>query len=499
MFQSKKRVHYVFLILAILTSFSTVLSAKPYESTWRSLKQHPTPQWLLDGKFGIYTHWGLYCVPAYGGNATWYIHQAYKMPNSSARKHFDENYGSLEEVGYKKLIPLFKAEKFDAEEWAELFQKAGAKFAGPVAEHHDGFAMWDTKYSQWNSAKMGPKRNVVGELEKAIKKRGMKFVTAFHHAHNWWFFPVWDKRYDCSNPKYCGLYGPVHEKNDWPDKAYHEEWYGKIIEVIDAYQPDFIWFDFALGKMREDYRKNFMAYYYNQARQWGKEVVVTYKNHDFPPGTAIQDLELGQMADLTYHMWITDSSMDDQGAWGYVKTAGYKSVDTLIDNLVDRVSKNGLLLLNVGPKADGTIPEPAKERLLGMGKWLKLNGQAIYGTTAWMCYGEGPVEMKKGGAFSETKGKLKYTWKDIRFTCKGNVLYAICLGWPEDEVVIKSFVKNDNCWVYPEEIKSVKMLGVKEKLKWKMTDRGLVIQPPKNSEKPCEHAFVLKIQRGSGW
>ncbi|MCK5464614.1 MAG: alpha-L-fucosidase, partial [Bacteroidales bacterium] len=177
------------------------LIPKKFKKDWGSLKQHTTPQWLQDGKFGIYTHWGVYAVHAMGGNATWYSHNVYKNPDGWERKDFEKKYGKLSDgVGYKDLIPQFTAEKFDAEEWAELFARAGAKFAGPVAEHHDGFAMWDTRYSDWNAAEMGPKRDIVGELATAIKARDMKYVTAFHHAASWFFFPVWDERYDCSNP-----------------------------------------------------------------------------------------------------------------------------------------------------------------------------------------------------------------------------------------------------------------------------------------------------------
>ncbi len=198
-------------------------------------------------------------VHAYGENTTWYSFAMYRDPESEARKHFEKTFGSLDEIGYKDLIPKLTAEKFDADEWAELFAKSGAKFAGPVAEHHDGFAMWDTKYSDWNAATMGPKRDIVGELEKAIKKRDMKFVTAFHHAANWFFFPVWDKRYDSGDPKYSGLYGQPHAEGAMRNQEFLDEWYGKIIEVIDNYSPDFIWFDFALDSIPEGYVKDFLA------------------------------------------------------------------------------------------------------------------------------------------------------------------------------------------------------------------------------------------------
>ena len=472
---------------------------KQYEATWESLKNHSTPQWLRDAKFGIYTHWGIYCYSATRGNATWNSNAAYFRPESEAARDFYKKFGDLTpEFGYKDLIPKFTAEKFDAEEWADLFAKSGAKFAGPVAEHHDGFAMWDTKYSEWNAAKMGPERDVVGELEKAIKARGMKYVTAFHHAANWTFFPVWDKTKDCSNPEYSGLYGPIHEKDEEPSEEFMDEWYGKLIEVIDNYSPDFVWFDFALDWIREDYVKNFVAYYYNHAIENNKEVVITYKGHDLPPGVALLDHELGQEPELTHYDWITDTSIDDQGAWGYIDGLRYKSVNRLVDNLVDRVSKNGYLLMNIGPKWDGTIPEGAKEGLLGMGEWLEVNGESIYGTSSWVKSGEGPtsVEMNQRGDAGFNESDIIYTEKDIRFTVKGNSLFATVLAWPEGDVMIRSLAYRNGSgyFLYPDEIESITMLGDNKELDWELDEgEGLRITPP--MEKPCEHAFVFKIVR----
>jgi alpha-L-fucosidase len=363
----------------------------------------------------------------------------YRDPEGEARKHFEKKFGKLApEFGYKDLIPKFTAEKFDADEWAELFEKSGAKFAGPVAEHHDGFAMWDTKYSEWNAAKMGPKRDVVGELEKAIKKRDMKFVTAFHHAANWFFFPVWDKRYDTGDPKYSGLYGQPHEEGAMRNQEFLDEWYGKIIEVIDNYSPDFIWFDFALDSIPEGYVKDFLAYYYNDADQKGKEVVVTYKGNDLVPKTGVRDLELGQEASITYHEWITDSTVDDRGAWGYAEDLIFKSPNRVIDNLVDRVSKNGYLLLNVGPKPDGTIPEEARDLLLEVGKWLDINGDAIYGTTPWLIASEGPTNLGAVGDLGFNESNVVYTSEDVRFTVKGDNLYATFLAWPGERAIIQT-------------------------------------------------------------
>jgi len=427
------------LLLGIIISSCTQQApVESYEPDWQSLTRHQTPEWLQKGKFGIYTHWGIYAVHAYGENTTWYSFAMYR-DDGEARQHFEEKFGELTpEYGYKDLIPLFTAENFDADEWVDLFHKAGAKFAGPVAEHHDGFAMWDTEWSEWNAATMGPKRDIVGEFEAAVRKKGMKYVTAFHHAANWFFFPVWDKNFDTGDPANAGLYGQYHLPGEKRNQEFLDEWYGKIIEVIDNYGPDFIWFDFALDEIPEGYVKDFLAYYYNDAAANNKEVVVTYKGHDLVPGTGVRDLELGQEPNLTYNEWITDNSVDDRGAWGYAEDLTFKTPDRLIDNLVDRVSKNGYLLLNVGPKPDGTIPEGAKEVLLEMGAWLDINGEAIYNTTPWMVAHEGPTNLGEAESLGFNESDVVYTAEDIRFTVNGDNLYATFLDWPGEQAVIKT-------------------------------------------------------------
>ena len=289
---------------------------KVYTSTWNSLKTHPTPKWLQDGKFGIYTHWGVYSVPASGHsvnwhpykNVTWYPYDMYREGTQHYEYHV-KTYGPPSQFGYKDFIPMFTAEKFDPDEWAELFKKAGARFAGPVGEHHDGFCMWDTQYSEWSAARMGPKRDVVGLLERAIRDQGMYFLVALHHAENWWFYPHWKKEYDTSDPRYAGLYGEPHdldyrpdltrrgtegwEEQTKPSRAFLENWKAKALEVIDKYRPDLLWFDAGLKFVQEKYKKEVVAYYYNQAEEWGKEVALTYKWNDLVPGCGVVDLELG--------------------------------------------------------------------------------------------------------------------------------------------------------------------------------------------------------------
>ena len=486
-----------------------------YKPSWNSLKTHITPKWFINAKFGIYTHWGVYSVPACGPDGSWYPYNMYHEGTSQYEYHV-KNFGDPSTFGYKNFIPMFMGEKFDPDEWAELFKKAGAQFAGPVGEHHDGFTMWDSRLTEWSAVKMGPKRDVVGELEKAIHKQGMRFMVALHHAENWWFFPHWKKEYDTSDPCYSGLYGPQHnmewaqklsEKEDilenrilediiefWklqekPSKEFLDLWLAKTKEVIDKYRPDMLWFDFGLRFIQEHYKREFLAYYYNKAEEWGKEVVMTYKQHDLAPGSGVIDLGLGRFDKLTYNEWITDTTVDDDCGWSYLHGNKYKTTTELVHYLVDNVSKNGLMLLNVGPKPNGEIPEEAKELLLEMGRWLKVNGEAIYDTTSWMVYGEESAQQMIGaGIINEDRG-VKNTKNDIRFTVKDNNLYAICLGWPGEKVIIKSVAER----LYESEINSVKMLGIDKELPWSMTKEAFIIKTP--AMKPCEHAYVFKIER----
>ena len=480
----------------------------PFIPTWNSLRRYSIPQWFRDAKFGIYTHWGIYSVPAYGPNATWYPHFMYRDGSPQFEYHC-KTYGHPSQFGYKDFIPMFTAEKFDPDEWAELFRKAGAKFAGPVGEHHDGFALWETRFSEWNAARMGPHRDIVAELEKAIRRQNMHFLVALHHAENWWYFPHWQFEYDTSDARYAGLYGALHnqewadqisagreidpnwelqgELQDRPNQEFLDRWLAKTKEVIDKFHPDLLWFDYGIRWIQEHFKQEMLAYYYNQAHAHGQEVVLTYKWNHLVPGCGVLDVELGSFENLTYYDWITDTTVDDGHGWGYLKEPRYKTVDTLIHYLIDNVSKNGSLLLNVGPRPDGVISEQAKELLLGIGKWLDVNGEAIYGTTPWTTYGEGPTHMNKAGYFTENN-QINYTAQDIRFTTKGQNLYAICLARPKDVLTIQSLKL-----LYPSEIRSVYLLGSEAPVDWTLDAGGLNIHPP--LQKPCDHAYVFKIVR----
>lgn len=484
-----------------------------YEANWESLKKHETPEWFLDAKFGIYCHWGPYSVPAHENE--WYSHWMYVNANNPEAKdgkahpiheHHVKTYGPLNEFGYKDFIPMFKAEKFDAAEWADLFEKAGAKFAGPVSEHADGFAMWDSDITEWDAKDMGPKRDIMGELEKEIRKRDMKFIATFHRHWLLAWFPTWDETTDASNPEYAGLYGPKMKKGDFiyprdrhdidagvekyyplADEEFNKDWLARLKEIVDKYNPDLVWFDNKMDVIGEEYRKEFLQYYYNHGLKNNQDVVSTYKFYDFAEGAAVLDLERARMSEKKDFPWLTDDSIDWK-AWCHIDDPRYKSTNRLIDFLVDVVSKNGAVLLNITPRADGTIPNPVKERLLEMGEWLNVNGEAIYGTRPFEIYGEGDTEVIEGH-LSEEKN-ADNTSKDVRFTTKGETLYAIVMDWPEGGTKKIHSFKKGNPYL-KKDIKSIQLLGLEGDLNFKVKDDGLHIDLP--NAKVGDHAFSFKI------
>ncbi len=470
-------------------------STPAYTADWESLKRHnEAPEWFRDAKFGIYFHWGVYSVPAYGSE--WYPRNMHRK-NSREYKHHVQKYGEPTEFGYDDFVPMFKAEKFDANEWAELFVKAGARFAGPVAEHHDGFSMWASELTPWNAMDMGPKRDIVGELANAIRSRGMRFVTTFHHARNSLYEiekngkKVWTGHYEYVKrnfpslldvPKQAILYGYM------PREQFLGMWKGKLIEVIDKYQPDLMWFDAWLDEIPDEYKTAYLAYYFNKASEWGKEVVVTFKKEDLPREVGVEDYEKGRTDQLTDYVWLTDDTIS-RGSWSYTEDLQIKSTPQVLHVLIDIVSKNGQLLLNISPKADGTIPDDQKQVLLGIGKWLQNYGEAIYGTRPFVEFGEGPARLEKGGHFVKMKGD--YTSQDIRYTRKGKIVYAIVLGWPgkHKQIVMTMFGKGNKA----EDIKitDVSILGTDEKINWKRLKKGLVVKTP--ATKTNDMAIVFKL------
>jgi len=462
-----------------------VIPPGPFRAEWGSLENFQAPDWYRDAKFGIFIHWGVYSVPAFGSE--WYPRNMY-LRDDPAFAYHRRTYGPQSRFGYKDFIPRFKAEKFDPARWAELFRKSGARFVVPVAEHHDGFAMYDSARTEWCAARMGPKRDIIGDLAKAVGEQGLVFGLSSHRAEHWWFLNggmTFDS--DVKDPRYAAFYGPAEPDTTQPDKAYLDDWLGRAVELVDKYKPQLVWFDWWIEQpVFQPYLQAFAAYYYNRGAEWGRGVAINYKNRSFPDKAAVLDIERGQLGGIRPLFWQTDTSIS-KNSWGYVKQQDYKTPGSIIGDLVDIVSKNGALLLNIGPRPDGTIPEAEQDILLEIGRWLEVNGEAIYGTRPWVVYGEGQTEVV-AGMFNDTR-RQEFTGRDVRFTTKGDVLYAILLAWPGTEAVIQSL--GANLRLYTGEVADVTLLGSNVPLTWKREEAGLRVSLP--ARKPCDHAFVLKI------
>ena len=479
-----------------LQAISQTIAVGPFAASWDSLEQVQVPDWYVDGKFGIFIHWGVYAVPAYGNE--WYPRNMY-LKGSKEYEHHRATYGTQDQFGYKEFIPQFKAEKYDPAAWASLFAEAGARFVVPVAEHHDGFQMYASALSHWNAAQMGPKRDLIGELAEAVRGAGMVFGVSSHRAEHWWFmnggntFPS-----DVQDPANADFYGPArgdlgqrpYEQyyDNAPDQAFLEDWLLRICEIIDKYQPQLIWFDWWIQNMAfKPYLKQFAAYYYNSGAAWGKGVAVNNKFDAFPAGTTVFDIERGQESHIRGLFWQNDTSVS-KNSWGYIDNQDYKVANDIIGDLIDVVSKNGALLLNIGPRADGTIPEEEQQMLRDIGGWLAVNGEAIYDTRPWFLYGEGPTKVLSG-AFTDT-ARTRFTSQDIRFTRNGDTLYAHVLDWPEGgRVAIRSL--GSDAPYHLAQIASVEMLGSGQILAWQAGKDALRIDL--SGCAPTNSPFVLKI------
>jgi len=465
-----------------------------YKPTWASLKNHPTPEWFDDAKLGIFVHWGVYSVPGY--KTEWYPRLMYREGDrfydegKTIYQYHRNTYGPQSEFGYKAFIPKFKAKKWDPDRWAKLFGEVGAGYVLMPAEHHDGFAMWDSDLTDWNAVERGPERDIIGDLADAVRKRGMKFAPTYHRGYHWYYYNHKDK-YDTGDPAYSGLYGashpdcdPLSEEDhpcDPPSEEWLKTWRNRWFEIMDKYKPDMMWLDFGWGthKAYFPYAKEMMARFYNAEEKWGKDVVVNNKTiaEVIKPGIPedVGDYVSSDHRDepeITERKWAKPTTLAGDHSWGYnriAKPEDFKTVNSLVDMIVDVVSKNGNVMLNVGPKSSGVIPEIQKERLRGVGEWLDVNGEAIFGTDYWKTFGT----------------------DNIRFTRTGDrVLYVTVLEWPGDQVLVEPL----SDWT-AEDVSSVRMLGSDEDLSWSFGNRGLTLKTP--SEKPCKHAFVFKIQRST--
>ncbi len=472
-----KEAALILSLLFLAPGTSDLKAEPPYRPSTESLRKHKVPQWFEDAKFGVFIHWGPYAVPAYH---EWYV--AFMSPKAGfgfllggppytatqgslpdaifkeriqqkAYKYHLDNWGP--NFAYDDFIPMFKAEKFDPAAWARLFQDAGAKYVVLTAKHGDEFAMWPTKFTRRNAWEMGPKRDIAGDLAKAVRALGIEM--GFYHNTTYTF---WDQRYP---------------GRDWVDYMN-----SSIKELVDMYQPSILWGDVTIGPVRDGNGKPLTTDYWNS-----KEVIAYFYNHSKDPSQVATNDRWGVEPDGTYlgdfstpersnisaineKKWELCDSLDPT-SWGYnrlLKEGEYMTPNELVDYLVDVVSKNGNLLINIGPKADGTIPEVIERCLREAGQWLKVNGEAIYGSRYWTTHEDG----------------------DFRFTRKGKALYAIALEWPEEETVTLTALAGTK-------VTGVEMLGLRETVKWTQTSRGLVITVP--AKRPCKYAYTFKISLGS--
>jgi alpha-L-fucosidase len=474
------------------------IATGPFAPDLASLETYSAPDWFRDAKFGIWAHWGPQAVPRAGD---WYARQMY-IPGHPHYDHHLKHYGHPSEVGYKDIIPLWTAEKFDPEALMDKYVAAGAKYFVSMGVHHDNFDLWNSRTHRWNAAAMGPKRDIVGAWKAAAQKRGLPFGVSEHlgASHNWFypsheydqFWPKLGVNYDGADPRYADLY---HDNQDEPyrsgdtwyskDPKYHQIWFNRIRDLIDNYQPDLLYSDGGLPF--GDVGRTMLAHLYNSRTGKDGRTQAVYNckalgSGEFSAKFCVQDVERGVLKGINPLPWQTDTS---NGDWFYNDNYTYKTAPDVIHMLADIVSKNGNLLLNIVLYPDGSLPPESQSLLDELAAWMQVNGEAIHGSRPWSLYGEGPTETADG-AFQEN---TVYTAQDIRFTTKGDALYAITLGEPGAEVTIKALGRSAKSLKH--RIRQVRLLGHDAPLTFHQDDDALRVAMPGNL--PTRHGSVLKI------
>jgi alpha-L-fucosidase len=471
----------------------------PFRPDWESLGSYQVPDWYKDAKFGIFIHWGVYSVPAFGNE--WYPREMYQ-PGSAEYQHHLATYGPLDKFGYKDFIPSFRAEKFDPQAWALLFKEAGAKYVVPVFEHHDGFAMYDCGLSDWTAANMGPHRDLMGDLARAVRQEGLHLGASSHRVEHDFFLGVGRAvRSDVNDPQFAAFYGPAHPWMENPEstplsndftfvsKAWTDDWLARSAEIVEKYHPDVMYFDWWIGQPSvRPALARFASFYYNsQIQKTNFPGVINYKEFAMQQDSGVLDIERGQLSGIRPRYWQTDTSVSNR-SWGYIDNDTFKSPEFIVHQLIDIVSKNGNLLLNIGPRSDGTIPDQVQQVLREIGAWLKVNGEGIYGTRPWRIYGEGPTKVIEG-SFHDTDTR-PYTSEDFRFTTRGDTLYAIELAWPKNREALIHAMAMGIAGEKP--VESVELLGTAAKLNFLQKPDGLHIQLPEQPQ--GKYAYVFRIR-----
>ena len=485
----------------------TDASAKgPFEATRESLAKYRVPEWFRDAKFGIWAHWGPQSSVEAGD---WYARNMYIQGERQYKYHV-EHYGDPSKVGYKDLIPAWKGEKFDPDYLAGLYQKAGAKYFMSMGVHHDNFDMWNSKHQRWNAAQMGIRRDVVGEWREAARRRGMKFAVSDHLwiSYKWFAVshmsdktgPLAGVPYDGADPKFADLYHDIPDKNlltdklDWDESgipdSWKQHWYLRIQDLVDRYEPDLLYSDGQLPF--EDYGLRLLARFLNEnaARNGGRvEAVYTSKRReDSDAGMCVLDRERGVLEEISPRPWQTDTCIGD---WHYNRDITYKTPKTIVDMLVDIVSKNGNLMLNFPLPSSGMLDDRELKILADITAWTSVNGEAIFGTRPWKISGQAPAGAAAASAdasFNEDKRKA-LTAADVRFTTKGDTLFAFVMGWPGAEATIAPL---GSAGAFAEaKIERVELVGQSGSLRWKREEKGLVIDLP--ATPPSEHAVAFRV------
>jgi len=502
----------LFVVVCNLKAKSEIPEIKRgvFEPDNASLKQFECPEWFRDAKFGIWSHWGPQAVPRQGD---WYARNLYQNDNFDRRKrvftgvphrqntHHLKHYGHPSEFGYKDIIPLWKAEKWNPDQLMKLFKKTGARYFVSMAVHHDNFFLWNSKIHRWNSVNMGPQKDVVGLWQKAARKEGLKFGVSEHLAASYTWYQTskladrtGDKAgvpYDGNDPCFEDLYHAKADPDDyeWLTKnpVWHRQWFDRIKELVDMYKPDLLYSD---SKMPFDhYGRSLVAHFYNQSMADNKnKLQAVYTCKENSEGRFVHDVERGVMSDIQEFPWQTDTSIGD---WYYRTGQPYKSSKEVIQMLVDIVSKNGNLLLNVVQTPEGDIEEDVLRILDQIGTWIKDNGEGIYGTRPWKVYGEGPstTEAQEKGQYGGLKEVRPYQSTDIRYTRKGNDIYVFCMEKTGGVVSLKSL--GMNAGLLDGDIASVSMPSHKGRIQWSHSAQSLDIQIP--SDLPDYDVIMFKI------
>ncbi len=471
-------------------------AAPRFQPELDSLATYKAPEWFRDAKLGMWACWGPEAVPEMGD---WYARNMYIEGHDQYEDHL-KRYGHPSKVGYKDMVPLWKGENWDPNRLMGLYKKAGAKYFCAIAQHHDNIDCWNSKYHEWNSVKMGPHKDVIGTWRDTARSHGLRFGVTEHLGASWnWYGvtkladktgPLAGVPYDGANPEWKDLYhwdNAGESAKPWyrnvPER-FQVEWFNRIKDLVDSYQPDLLYSDGSLPFGAHG--RELLAHFYNSNMQQNSgqlEAVYNCKKVEdggqYADGMCVRDMERGVLDGISPEPWQTDTCVGD---WYYKKDIVYKTPTTVVQMLVDIVSKNGNLLLNFPVRADGTLDAQEEDILASLAEWTAVNGEAIYATRPWHVYGEG-TQGPSGAMFNE--GKLTYTSEDIRFTTKGGTLYAFALAWPASgKLLIKSLAARQP--------RSVNLLHGGDSLQFKQQPEGLLVQLP--AERRGEHAFGLRIE-----